>query len=125
MDKAGALSHLFQSLNRLFQVRGFEPERAWSAFEDHPPIPIDQIQPVWPPRVRLLYPIVDPIDQRWHANPQIAHAAIGHLHAFRVRPRIAENHALADIAPHLPDIAGVRLLDVDREERYAVAIGFE
>jgi len=97
-------------------------ERAWSAFEDYPSTLIDQVQSVGPSRVRLLHLIVDPIDQRRHANPQIADTTIGDLHALGIGARIAEDYALPNIATHLPDIARMCFLYVHRVEGHPVAI---
>ena len=106
----------------LSRVRGMKPERAWSAFERHAPSLIDQIQTIGPPRVRLFHFVVDAIDQRRRANPQIAYATIGHLDALLARPRIPKHYAFANVAAHLPDVAGMRFLYVDREECNPVSV---
>src|ERR1035441_9991559 len=80
---------------------------------------------VGPSGIGLFDGIVHAIDERREADPQSAHTAIGHLESFALGARIAEHHALANVAAHLPDVAGVRLLDIDGVEGHAIPIGIE
>jgi hypothetical protein len=84
------------------------PERAIAPHDE---------QTVRPSSVLLLDAIIDPIDQCRNLYAEFADAGDCHiLPLFRGR-RVPENHALFDIALHLPDIAWVRLGNVHHVKR--------
>src|ERR1035438_6320288 len=116
---------LQQTADRRFQARRFEAERAGPALVDHSAIAADQVEAVGPSGIGLFDGIVHAIDERREADPESAHTAIGHLESFALGARIAEHDALANVAAHLPDVAGVRLLDIDGVEGDAIPVGIE
>src|ERR1019366_9452444 len=109
--------------DRRFQARRFEAERAGPALVDHSAIAADQVEAVGPSGIGLFDGIVHAIDEGPEADPQRAHTANGHLESFALGARIAEHDALANVAAHLPDVAGVRLLDIDGVEGDAIPVG--
>src|ERR1039457_7582259 len=116
---------LQQTAERRFQARRFEAERAGPALVDHSAFAADQVEAVGPSGIGLLDGIVHAIDEGREADPQSAHTAIGHLESFALGARIAEHDALANVAAHLPDVAGVCLLDIDGVEGDAIPVGIE
>src|ERR1017187_1980207 len=107
------------------RARRFEAERAGPALVDHSAIAADQVEAVGPSGIGLFDGIVHAIDERREADPQSAHTAIGHRESFALGARVAEHDALANVAAHLPDVAGVRLLDIDGVEGDAIPIDIE
>src|SRR5437660_3613148 len=96
-------------------------ERAGLALVEHAAVATDEINAIRPARVRLLDRIADAVDQRRKVNAQFPHAAFGHAGALGFTPRVAEQDTIPNVAGHLPKVGGMRLADVHRVKRNAVA----
>ncbi len=70
----------------------------------------------------LLDAIVDPIDQRGDLYVKLANARACHILPLCRSSWISEDHALFDIALHLPDVTRVGLGYVDNVERRLLAV---
>ncbi len=75
-----------------------------------------------PARIVLLDVIVDRIDERGNRDMQVSHARVGHSLPIFIRGGISKQNAFLHVALHLPNIARMRLSDVDNEERYSIFI---
>jgi len=73
---------------------------------------VDQINSVRPTSVSLLCSVVETIDKRREFNAKLAHTHTCNFCAFSKALRTGEDDSVANIALHLPYIAGMRLLDV-------------
>jgi len=100
------------------------PETIWPrlAFRCYPAIPVNHIEPVGPAGIGFLYGITEIIDQGRKLYPQILHAGVGYGSSFFVGIRRSEYDLLLYVNRHLPDIAGVRLLDVDHVKRHLILV---
>src|SRR6516164_2795640 len=94
-----------------------EPKRTRSALEHDLAVAVDQVETIRPAGILPLDGIVDAVDQRRELNPQLSDATLGNIEPLSIGLRIAIDDAVADVGAHLPDIAGVRLLDVHGEKR--------
>jgi len=106
--------------NRL-QYRGFkfvsmEPKRPGPALVSYAPRPINQIKPIRPSSVRTLCRIPKLVEHCGNFNSQFAHASSSYESTFLFIVRTGEDDLLFYVALHLPDVAGVRLGDVDDQK---------
>jgi hypothetical protein len=99
-----------------------ESERARLALVDDPAAAINQVEAVGPGRVRALGGVAEFIEQRGNLDPQLAHARTRELGAFVFAARAGKDHFVFEVALHLPDVARMRLGDVDHLERDSIAI---
>src|SRR5215472_1469040 len=98
-----------------------EAEGAGLTFVDDAAVAPDQIQAVRPAGVGFLYAIVDAVDQRGETNAQFPDTTLCHAGALALAARIPEQHALADVALHLPEVGRVRLADIYGVKRDLIA----
>jgi len=78
---------------------------------------INQIDSIWPTRVGALRLVVESVDHCGELNSQLTYAAARNLGALIEILRARENNFVFEIALGLPDIAGMRLDDIDNQER--------
>jgi hypothetical protein len=109
-------------LQRLLELIGLESERAGLALVDDMPRGIDKVQPIWPCRVGGLRRVSEFIEHGGNLDPQLAYAGSGDIFAFLLVARAGEHHLVFDVALHLPDVARVRLCDVNHQKADAVAV---
>ena len=83
---------------------------------------VNEINAIRPSRVVPFGRITKLVNNRGKFYGQPAHADPGHRRTFLLAFRAGENNLIANIALHLPDIAGVRLRNVDYEESHTVPI---
>jgi len=102
-----------QFLDRLFKIARFETERSGLALEGYAIVLVDQVDAVRPSRVGHFCLIVEFVDHRREFDSQLPHTGSGNLVALVEILRTREDELLPDIALRLPDIAGVRLQDID------------
>ena len=93
-----------------------KPEGAGLAFVGNSSIRLNQIHTIGPAGVCRLDLIVEAIDQSGELDVQLAHAGAGHGCALLLIARAAEEHVVADVALHLPDIGRMSLKDIDGVE---------
>ena len=89
-----------------------ESERARLALVNNAAIAADDIQTVRPAGVCLFGGILNAVKQSRHFQVQVSDAGAGDGAALLVGSGAAEEDVLPDIGLHLPEIGGVRLLDV-------------
>jgi len=78
---------------------------------------INQVEPVGPRCVGALGRVAEFIEHCWNLDAQLAHAGASDVRALVFAPRAGEDDRVLDIALHLPDVAGMRLGDVDHQKR--------
>jgi hypothetical protein len=83
---------------------------------------IDQVKAVWPGCIRLLRGVAEFIEHRRNIDPELAYAGASHETAFVFAPWTGEDDIVLNIALHLPHVAGVRLGDVNHQERDLLSI---
>ncbi len=85
-------------------------------------IAVDEVKAVGPCGVSRLSRIAEFVEQRRNFNSQLAHAGACYESPFVFIARAGENDFVLEVAFHLPDVAWVRLGDVDDQELDAIAI---
>lgn|SRR5215831_4862705 len=109
-------------LQRVFQFLRLEPKRPRLALVDNPIVTIDEVDALWPARVSALGRVVEPIDHCRKLNTQLADAGSSDLAAFLIILRTCEKNLVLQVALGLPDIGGMRLCDVDNQERDSLPV---
>ncbi len=99
-----------------------ETEWSWFGLEPDTSIRPDEIKPVGPTGVDLFHAGFNSVDQRGKRNVEFPHAGVRNLHALTEAGRILKKHIVLHVARHLPDVAGVRLNNVNDEERDSIPI---
>ena len=88
-------------------------ERARTALISHASLFINQINAIGPARVSLFRSVVETIDERGKFDAKLAHAHARHLFALSYVLWTGEDDLIANVALHLPNIAGMRFEDID------------
>lgn len=109
-------------LQRRSKFVGLETERARLALVHDTAAGVDEVHAIWPAGVGALGHVVEAVEHRWKLDPQLAHASSSDQRAFFLRLRAGEDDLIADVRFHLPDIAGMRLENIDGKESHAVVI---
>ena len=78
---------------------------------------VDQVDALRPSRVSAFGLVVESIDYRRKLDAQLADAGSRDLAAFLIIFRTCEKDFVLEVALRLPDIGGMRLCDVDNQER--------
>src|SRR3954462_7055406 len=86
----------------------------WSglALEAHTSVAIDEVESIWPARIRNLGVVFKSIDQCRELDSQLPHTRSRNLGALVEVLRACEHNLVANIALHLPDVARMRFQDV-------------
>jgi hypothetical protein len=106
----------------ILQLFCVESEGAGLAFVGHVAGGIDQIKSIWPRRVCLLGGVAKFVEHGGNVDSQLAHTGAGDETAFFFTPGAGEDDVVLNIALHLPDVAGMRLGDVDHQERDLLSV---
>ena len=109
-------------LYRSFQFIRMEAERPGFAFIRHPACRVDKVQAIRPRGVRTFRRVAKFVEHRGNLDPQLTDAGSGNERTLIFTSRTGEYNVFLDVALHLPDIAGVRLCDVDNEKRNLVSV---
>jgi hypothetical protein len=99
-----------------------ESERPWPALIGHAPAGINHVESIGPRRVGALRRVAKLVEDRRNLNSELAHARSGNEFSFVFAARTGEDNFVFYIALHLPNIARVRLGDVDHKERDPASI---
>jgi len=83
---------------------------------------IDQVDAVGPACICLFRRIAKLVKNGGKLNIEFSHASPGHKSPFLFAFRTAENDRVFNIALHLPDVAGMRLRNVNHQESDAAAV---
>ena len=113
-----------RSSKRCLQLFRMEAERAGAALVGDLAICTNQVNAIRPAAVSSLNCIVESVNDGGKLDPQLAHATTGNCTPFFLILRTGEDNVIADVALHLPHVAGMRFHDVDRQEAHAVTILF-
>jgi hypothetical protein len=106
----------------ILQLFGVEPEGPRFALVRHVAGGVDQVKAVWPGCIRLLRGVAEFIEHGGNIDSELADAGTRDETAFFFAPRTGEDDIVLNIALHLPNVAGVRLGDVNHQERDLVSI---
>ena len=109
-------------LQGFFKVVWFETERARLALVGNSVVLIDEIDSIGPAGVGSFGFIIEFIDHSRELDSQLAHAGSCYVGALVEILRTREDNLIPEIALRLPDVAGVRLDDVDDQERNSITV---
>jgi hypothetical protein len=98
---------------QLFRV---EAEGPWLALVRHVAGGVDQVKAVRPSRVRLFCGVAEFIEHGRNIDSELTDAGARDETAFVFAPWTREDDIVFNVALHLPDVAGVRLGDVNHQE---------
>ncbi len=104
------------------ELPGVETKRTCRRFEANGSGFIDEVETIRPAGVVLLDAIAYRIDEGWNRDMKVSHARIGHGLPIFFRGWIRKQNTFLDVALHLPNIAGMRFIDVNNEEGYPVLV---
>ena len=107
---------------RFFQLFGVEAEGPRFALVRHVAAGVDQVKSVRPCRVRLLRGVTEFVQHGGDVDSQLADTGAGDETALFFAPRTREDDIVLNIALHLPDVAGVRLGNVNHQERDLLSV---
>src|ERR1035437_2862080 len=107
-----------------FESCGMEAEGARRAFEFHYAVTADEIEAIGPTGVGFFDSIAELIDECGDLDAEFADAAFGDSGPFFKSLGVDKNHVVADVAGHLPDVAGMGFADIDDVELYPVLVLF-
>ena len=110
------------SLYSVPQFAGVEAEWARATLVGHPARGVNQVEAVGPCGISRLSGIPKLIEHRLGLDAQLAYTSASDEGPIFFTLRAGENHAVPDVALHLPDIAGVGFGDVDHDELDLVSI---
>src|SRR5882724_5592381 len=86
------------------------------------PLLVNQIETVRPAGIGLFRPVAKLVEHRRNLDAELAYAGPRDVFAFLLVLRRRENYVVFDVALHLPNVAGMRLGDVDHQESDAAAV---
>src|SRR5882762_11483993 len=86
------------------------------------PLLVNQIETVRPAGIGLFRPVAKHVEHRRNLDAELAYAGSRDVFAFLLVLRRRENYVVFDVALHLPNVAGMRLGDVDHQESDAAAV---
>lgn len=104
------------------EVGWVEAEGTGFAFIDDAALLIDEVEAVGPAGVSLLGRVIEVIEDGRELDAEFADAGVGDFAALVEVAGAGEDDTVFDIALRLPDVAGMRLEDVDGEEADAIAV---
>jgi len=107
---------------RDLQLLGMEPKGAWTALVNDASVFINQINPIRPAGVSLLRGVIEVINQRGKFDTKLAHAHACNLFALSHALWAGKDDSIANIALHLPDVAGVRFQNVQDVKLHTLTI---
>ena len=113
---------LRDTTHRFFQLFGVEPEGPRFALVRHVAGGVDQVKSVRPCRVCLLRGVAEFIEHGRNIDSELADAGARDETAFVFAPWTREDDIVFNIALHLPNIARVRLGNVNHQERDLLSV---
>jgi len=117
----GSWTHRFK---RCFELCRFETKRPWLALVEDLSPGVDEIKPVGPARVCGFDAVIKSIQQSGELDAELANAETRNFSALIFVFWAGEDDRFLHIALHLPDVAWVRLKNIERVEADLVAILF-
>ena len=110
------------SLYSVAQFAGVEAEWPWPALVGHPAGGVNQVEAVWPSGVGPFSRIPELIEHGTRLDSELANTCSGDESSIFFTLRTGEDHAVLDVALHLPDVVGVGFGDVDDDKLNLTAI---
>jgi hypothetical protein len=104
------------------QFVSLEAEWAGLAFVSNPAAAIDQVHAVGPGGICRFGSVSKFIEYRGKLDPELTHTSTRNLRPFIFILRTGKHDMVADVAFHLPDVAGMRLEDIDDKKRDPAAV---
>ena len=101
---------------------GLNPNGPGLVLNTHPAIAINQVNTVRPAGVGDLGSIVEAVDDCRKFDAELAHARARYIRALSFILRTGKDDRVADVALHLPNVAGMRFQDVHGVERHPVSV---
>jgi len=108
----------------LFHFAGMKTERAGLTLVGDPSVAIDDVQAIRPTGICRFGRVVESVEEGRHLKMQPSDARACHCAALPIAFRAGEDHILLNVRGHLPDVAGMRLLNVNDVERNAILVLF-
>jgi hypothetical protein len=99
-----------------FQSIGLETERTRRSFVSDSAVAIDQVEAIGPGRVGGFGGVAEFIEQGRNLDAELSHTGSGNKCPFLFAARTGEDDFVLDVALHLPDVAGMRLGNVNHEK---------
>jgi hypothetical protein len=106
----------------ILQLFGVEAEGTRLALVRHVAGRVDQVKSVWPCRIRLLGGVAEFIEHGRNIDSELTDAGARDETAFVFAPWTREDDIVFNIALHLPNVARMRLGDVNHQERDLLSI---
>src|SRR5688572_12828938 len=116
LERANTLKVSEEPLQRLFGLGRLEPGWAGTALVDDLAVPVDDVYPVRPARIRFLHGVVHTVEYDGNLQREVGGTLMGDLLSLLDRFGRRNNHALPLVLRHLPPVARVRLADVNYPE---------
>ena len=110
-----------ETIERGLEFVGLEPERAGFAFVGDATTGVDQVHPVGPAGVGLFGRVAELVEDRLDFDSELADARSGDDRALVFVFGAGEYDFIFNIALHLPEVARMRLGDVDDEKLDSIA----
>jgi hypothetical protein len=104
------------------QLIRFKPKGTRFTLECNAALRVDQVNAIRPTRVGLFGRIAKLVEHRRKLYAKFSNAGPGNERAIFFSFRAGKNNLVFDIALHLPDVAGMRLGDVNNQESNTLAI---
>ena len=104
------------ALQRNFDFRGFESERARLALISDAPIPVDHIETVRPGSVRAFSGVSEVVNQRRDFDGKLRNTSLSHGAPLPQAFVAADGNFFFEVRFFLPGIDGVSFLDIDHEK---------
>jgi hypothetical protein len=120
--KSGCPGGSVQLRQRSLQLFRMKPEGAWTTLVNYAATFINQINPIGPAGISLLCDVIETINERGKFDAELPHAHARNLLALANVLWTGEDDLIANVALHLPNIAGMRFQDVNSVELHTLTI---
>lgn len=111
-----------QLRQRSLQLFRMKPEGAWTTLVNHAATFINQINPIGPAGISLLCDVIETINERGKFDAELPHTHARNLLALAKVLWTGEHDLIANVALHLPNIAGMRFQDVNSVKLHTLTI---
>ena len=111
-----------QLRQRSLQLFRIKPEGAWTTLVNYAATFINQINPIGPAGISLFCRVVETIDERGKFDAKLPHAHARKLFALANVLWTSEDDLIANVALHLPNIAGMRFQNIDGVKLHTLTI---
>jgi len=106
----------FGSFARFAPNSSAETKWTRAAFVCYAAVLVNQVNSVWPPRIRFLGGVAEFVEHGWKFDSELAHARAGNERAFFLVLGSRKNNFFFYVALHLPHVTGMRFGDVHHQK---------